>query len=346
MATVQRYIDTDSAGGDGTTPGLSGGTAAYVSMNAWEAAEDGAAGGTDDHIVDSAASASALDATAVVIGGWTVNSITINGDQITGIWVDDGSVYTLTEDITQNNVITLQLNDALDLTINNLQVDNNATAATAATTFIDTRSGSSTINLIGCLVRCNNAGAGTEAGILVIRPTVNIINCVVEDCSTRGIYPRSFNAGVTNIYNTTVGGCGNGIERHGSNTTTVRNSAVFNNTDDFLGTFSAIDFCASDDGDGTNAVDISPANGSEADKWNLAFTDYSNSDFSVKDASSVLYNAGTDLSGSGVSDDIIGTARPQVTTYDIGAFELVGAPGGLSIPIAMHHYTKNIASGR
>ena len=41
--------------------------------------------------------------------------------------------------------------------------------------------------------------------------------------------------------------------------------------------------------------------------------------------------------------DIVGTSRPQPANgdYDIGAFEIVAA-GGLEIPIAMHHYTKNI----
>ena len=53
----------------------------------------------------------------------------------------------------------------------------------------------------------------------------------------------------------------------------------------------------------------------------LAFTDYANGDFSIKDTNSPLYNAGTDLSASGVTTDIIGTARPQASIFDIGAYE-------------------------
>jgi len=44
-------------------------------------------------------------------------------------------------------------------------------------------------------------------------------------------------------------------------------------------------------------------------------------------------NAGTDLSAKGVTDDMIGTARPQGASYDMGAFENVpaaAAAGGVS----------------
>lgn len=39
-------------------------------------------------------------------------------------------------------------------------------------------------------------------------------------------------------------------------------------------------------------------------------------------------NTGTDQSGTGFSDDIIGTHRPQSTAWDIGAFEFIPAGGG------------------
>ncbi|HQO61548.1 MAG TPA: choice-of-anchor Q domain-containing protein, partial [Deltaproteobacteria bacterium] len=119
------------------------------------------------------------------------------------------------------------------------------------------------------------------------------------------------------IYNCTAFGCSSGIVTN-TGGTRVRNCAVFNNADDFNGTFESIQYCASDDKDGTNAVDISPG-ATEADDWNAAFTDYANGDFSVKDTSSPLYDAGTDLSAY-FTTDIIGTTR---STWDIGAFEYV-----------------------
>lgn len=50
------------------------------------------------------------------------------------------------------------------------------------------------------------------------------------------------------------------------------------------------------------------------------FTDYTTGDFRFA-TSSACYNAGTTLSD--VTEDYLGTARPQATTYDIGAYEYI-----------------------
>jgi hypothetical protein len=80
---------------------------------------------------------------------------------------------------------------------------------------------------------------------------------------------------------------------------------------------------ASDDLDGTNAIDISPARfPTEADAYKAAFTDYANYDFRIRDINSVLYNAGVAIPD--VITDILGHARPQASAYDVGAFEYGG----------------------
>jgi hypothetical protein len=56
-------------------------------------------------------------------------------------------------------------------------------------------------------------------------------------------------------------------------------------------------------------------------------------------ASSALIGVGTDLRADATwpfDYDIIGTTRGA--TWDVGAFEYVAPAGGLSIPVAMHHY--------
>ena len=125
---------------------------------------------------------------------------------------------------------------------------------------------------------------------------------------------------------------GDGVERD-SGTITVTNCAIFNNADDIDAAASVTDANnATDDNEGANPQDL---NENGAGEWTAAFTDYTTYDFTVKDTDSLLYNNGTADPGSGLySDDIIGTSRPQSTSWDIGAFELiVGAPpaGGITV---------------
>jgi hypothetical protein len=155
-------------------------------------------------------------------------------------------------------------------------------------------------------------------------------------CDIRNTYIYGFNVGAwyagiscddtssnIKIQNCTISGNYYGIN---GNSHVVTNCAVFNNTDDFTGSMT-ISYCASDDGDGSNAVNISPG-ATEADDWANAFVDYANGDFHVKNTSSVLYNAATDLSGT-FTDDIDGDTRSQ---WDIGADEYVAS--GASIPLS------------
>ena len=76
--------------------------------------------------------------------------------------------------------------------------------------------------------------------------------------------------------------------------------------------------------------------GKAATNW----TDPGAGNFGVKDASSELHDTGTDLSGEGLTDIDVDIFGNTVTgTWAIGAAEYVAA-GGLSIPIAMHHYKQ------
>jgi len=121
------------------------------------------------------------------------------------------------------------------------------------------------------------------------------------------------------VYNNTVSDCYRGIAFGSGSVLTVKNSTVFNNTDDFYGTMT-IDYCASDDVDGNHAVDL---NENAGDEWTDNFVDYANGDFHLKSTAPDLIDAGTDLSSDSdlsFSDDIDGDSRPS-PYWDIGADE-------------------------
>lgn len=182
--------------------------------------------------------------------------------------------------------------------------------------------------LDACIIK--SSGGANTAGISAYGG-ITITNSIIYGFSQyRGVTCASH--GNSYLYNCTISGCAYGIYSSGGGSAThyISNCAVFNNTDDFYdaASYQSISYCASDDGDGTNAVTI----GTYSD----IFTYYSNGDFSLKNftGTGALINAGTTISGM-TAEDITGTSRPQSTAWDIGAFEYESQAG---VPIAMHHY--------
>ncbi len=155
-------------------------------------------------------------------------------------------------------------------------------------------------------------GVSSVGGINNVNIWNNIIYGFGADVTVNDGYGIRMSSNA-NIYNNTVYNCNKGIRSSGA----VINNVAFNNDDDFYSS-GGMNYNASDDLDGTNAIDISPG-AVEADDWSKAFKDYVNYDFHIKNTSSVLYNAGT--STDLVTDDIAGNARPFAGYFDIGAFE-------------------------
>jgi len=162
-------------------------------------------------------------------------------------------------------------------------------------------------------------------------PTITLINSVIEtrgaSTADHGVYFYT-NCTAKIINCTIVGWASDQIERD-SGTVTVINSAVFAGGDDFDGSMT-IDYCASDDGDGTNAI---AASGSD---WDNEFTDYANGDFTPLDSGNV-YQAGKNQNEDAdvPSVDIAGNARPTgANRPTVGAFEYAAA-GGVAMPMAI-----------
>ena len=201
-----------------------------------------------------------------------------------------------------------------------IQVDNIDT--TNAFTFNFETAGSATDLLIEkCICRTGLSGKGFWLTGSSVTVRNNLIYCRgTPNASSRAIGSI---AGTNLMQYNTILNLGGGIEEDGG-TTTATNNIVFNTSNDFIGTITTT-YCASEDGDGSNAVTLD--NGSYA--FSNIWTDYSGTprDLSLVNNTSdtnAPQNKGTFISG--VDEDILGNDRDN-STPDIGAFEFVTGGG-------------------
>lgn len=338
MADIVRYVDTGAAaGGNGTTSATSGANCAYQSLSQCEAAEDGvygnlASGSNTLTIHCNRTNGGGQDTSRVDFGtDWITDSdsyLTVIADDFPADGKLDTSKYIL--HTTNDNAIInrTQYSRLINLQI---QVTQNDNGADYGIYFLNTPTGGSDNRIDSCIIHGVCSGTGDCWGINIADAdcVLTIFNTVIydfrssdnpSDTGFRGIGAIASGSAVT-LYNCTLSNCYIGFYDTGGATTAAYNCAIFNNADDFYA-IDTVDYCASDDGDGTNGINWA----NEATDWNANFTDYANGDFSVKDTDADIYDAGTSDPGSGLySDDLVGTAR---STWDIGAFEYVAPAGG------------------
>lgn len=294
----------------------------YTSLSAWEADRDGNSSAGDAEI-------------AVIIGPWTSadSALTIAGFNADIVKVRctrtliDGNTNPARHNGIYGGVTTAYRIESVDdgcLSIINEAFDiggiqfkmsystsDTYEVALGSTSLTTTRS-----SIRNCIVQVD-CGAGTVkyTGISMSDSDGDIViqNCIVYGAKRRGI---SVNLSSGLIVNCTVSGATSvdGIKDFGG-TVTVKNCAVFNNNDDFdnVGT---VDHCASDDGDGTNAVHWT---GGSSD-WEDNFEDYANGDFTPLDDDLPDAGVGFSIDSDVPSTDIIGNSRGLITCT-IGAFE-------------------------
>jgi hypothetical protein len=327
MATIQRYVNTASAGGDGTTNGTAGGTAAYASLSSAEA--NISPTGSDDVIIDCCGTAA--DTTSVAVDfATTPATTTIRGNRSEGDGFYDGAALISSSHYrleTGAGVNALAINET-GVTVDGIQI----TAAGGAN-FSAIRPSIDGGTVRKCRIRLNGCDYGIgQSTAWITSGTHTFENNLVVGSTVDGI-----NVGVAthfsptvNVYHNTVYGDGSSIgirvvQANGAGTPTfnIKGNAVANNG-------SGDDYNASamtEDGATVNITDnaFSEAHGTSGeivlgvttDAWTSPGTSAA-ADFTVKNTSSSLYNA---VNPTLLSTDITDYTRDG-TNHDVGAFEL------------------------
>ena len=346
MATVQRYVNTASSGGDGTTNNTSGATAAYASLSSWEANSGGSA--TDDYIVDCCGTAA--DTTAVTVDfavNITTGSITIRGNRSDAAGFYDGNVVISTSHYRLNAG-----DNALTCSENNITVDGIQVIPTGA----NFRHGIGLVNGFITVKNCRlhttsstQIGIGLDSAIGHNNPTTIENNLIVNFSTGVDYTADSFRTPTVTIRHNTIYGDGTaeGIriqcQSNGGGTWVVKANAVGATgnalTDLCTGVGTASVTYADNAFDNTESTTDEIALGTAASAWTSPGTTAS-SDFTVKDTSSSLYNA---VNPTLVTTDITGFTRDG-TNHDVGAFELQSG-GGLVGPLVRGRLLRRGALG-
>lgn len=335
-ATVTRYVDTGSSGGDGTTSAVSGDNAAYATLAACEAAEDGIDHSGDDMVIHcNRTNSGGLDTSNVDFNGWTVGTITITQDDFPSDGVYDNTKYVLYN----NNTATYMLEISEDyVTLRNFQIAVVNDSANRYAIMCNTVSATNQLTFDSVIIHgVSMAGTGASAGFFLNNSDLNadIKNCTIDgfksgnDTGFMGFYLVS--VGTVNLYNCTIYGNYYGMRLATSGAVNFRNCAVGNNDDDFKddsggsGGGMDMDYIVSDDdhsGDCANYHNF-PTNG--ADDWSLDFTTPGSNYTLLATAANLIDDGLADVFDE--DDDIIGTARPQGGGWDIGAYEYEAEEG-------------------
>lgn len=173
------------------------------------------------------------------------------------------------------------------------------------------------------VMNCYFKGPDLNASHGVLGDVEANLNLTIENCILTGVsYGYRFGSGTNYLYHCVAYNCDYAVTIDAGLTAT--NCASFGNSDsDFPSSGATINYCASDDGDGTNAV---AASGSD---WANEFSDPANGDFTLLNTGN-LYQAGTTIAG-GPSTDINGDS--WASPPSIGADEYgTSAPSSASGP--------------
>ena len=349
MATVVRYVNPGSSGGDGTTSALSGANAAYASLSAWEAAENTNLD-TANNIMQVNCVGSTADTTAVTISGWTTSAT--DYIEIIGDWapLTDGKFSTSKYRLNVQNFTQLTIANATAfIRIHNLQIYNSdVNTGNIWGILCNSTITSGEIRIYNNCIRGNNNTSWYDMGIRILGGTATyyIYQNWIYDWGTTADFNYSaiyFNpntiAGGVNCYceNNTFHNNVVGIQRFAGNLIAINNIVKGSgNTYSYVGTFAT-----GTDYNSTDSTDSIGVGSNNKTSQTFTFVDEANDDFHLASTDTGAKDSGTSSVNGGFTTDIDGQTRSG--TWDIGAHEYQAVGGGLSIPVAMNQYRQRWA---
>jgi len=324
--TVTKIIDPDDDTGTD-----------YTSLDAWEDATGGIAGGdltADGGYIARAtcrASSGTVDTARIWINGWTTGETTyilieaIDGDEAvkTG-W--DTARYRL--ESTDDDAIIL--NEEY-VRIHGLQLRYIYSSTGNKYVINISGVGTSDIRISNCRLLGDTDASGNSRAVTIndADATVYIYNNIIYDHDSSGI--NISNCTNTYVYNNVIYNCAwAGIDRT-AGTVTAKNNAIFTTGNDFAGDITE-DYNATDDDDGGGEHSFTPIS------WAAEFESYATGDFTLL-PDGELYRAGADNPSGGIyTIDIEGDAYNS-GAYSIGVDEPVAA-GGSIVPIIVQQMRR------
>jgi hypothetical protein len=312
MTEIPRYVDVDVDGGLGDGSSLAN---AYSSMATAEAGENGnLETGEEWFHALMYATAGGTDTSKCTWAGWTctdVYKIVVECPQKTTQVLWDDSIYKIITDNDDCIVIQTTYMDFIGIQGGIINGDNTSDIIFDGSYV----SGTSVINIDQCYGKAGIDSICTCYSFQDSEQTFYIRSSIGVATSTgRSSY---FVSNMGYVYNCTWSGGASGFRSGTSGTYDVYNCCIFNTGDDFIegaGSTVTIDYCASDDGDGTNA--IAPS-GSD---WDNEFTDYSTGNFTPLNTGNIYLGCGARYVTLDYRSETFDASTPTC-----GAFEYVAA---------------------
>jgi|GEM_PF-1953370 len=304
-----------TAGGDGTTPGTTGSTRAFVSMQAaidGVKAAHGAMTTNDERVIITGVAGNGTDTTAVnaASADWVGDAtryLWLRGDTYNTI--KGGAGYRIALDAGFNLPVLQSLAsfvEVTDLQIHSTRIANYARGVALA----------ASAKLKRCIISGEGIGANSLSSVFSgFTPIVE--SCLIDGWGGGGLVINNFVNGT--VTNTTVANCLRNFDKIGTSgsNAVATNCAAYNGGTDWTGTDWTGSHNASSDSTepGTSPIttDIDSAD----------FADAVGGDFRIADTSSTLYNTGTATGRPAL--DLQGNA---FTTNDIGCYAFLAAASG------------------